>query len=528
MALRYFRSWSITARLVTIATVPAIVMGGAVTAALYVGGIAEVTADLQERGRLASAMLVEASRYGLVSGNTAALQATMGSMLRNTPGVAAVEILSPDHRLLVSAGEPDASTSLPAFELEVAPGVPDINLFDQSGGGPHVSAAPSTEPHFRTGQIVGYVRVTMSPVPLIEAKRERLALGAMIVLVATLVSVAGGIVFAQVLLRTPLRSVTDALQGLRSGAYQVELDMSTHGEMGELNRTIVEVARTLGVTYAELERQVELRTAELQQALEERRRLIASGNAVLEEERERIAREIHDHLNAELIVLRMEINNATDLASRLAEPEAQARFEDIFTRINKTTKRLYTTARRIVKQLRPEVIDTLGLEGAVREMVRNYDMLHPGCSFSLEVGDHFPPLRGQQAITAYRMVQEALSNVVKHARATSAAVRLLHLPGGTPTIRIVVADNGLGFHPKADSAGVGIIGMRERAAASGGTMTIQSPGSKARPGTTITIQLPLEPVGDGSPRLGESIALSQPDDRSGNSSASNAAGGSSE
>lgn len=491
MALRDFRTWSITARLVTIATVPTIVMGAAVTLALYVAGSAEVAAELQDRGRLTSAMLVEASRYALISGNTASLDGTLLSMLRTTPGVAAVQVLNAQRQVLANAGQAAVSPPLPAFELEVVPAVPDINMFDQAGGAPHVST-PGGSAQLREGVVVGYVRVTMSPVPLMEAKRTRLALGVVIVLLATLISVLGGLLIARPLLRTPLRRITNALLSLRSGTYKLELDTTMAGEVGQLNATLVGVAQTLGIAHAQLEDQVAHRTAELQQALEERRRLIANGNALLEEERERIAREIHDHLNAELIVLRMEIHNAAALADSGATPDTQPAFAAIFERLNGTTKRLYETARRIVKELRPEVIDTLGLAGAVREMVNTYDALHPECGFELEVSDTFPTLRGRQAITVYRLIQEALSNVVKHAKATRAWVRLLHEPRGEEMLRLIVSDNGIGFHLTADNAGVGIVGMRERTAASHGTMTIQTATREGRTGTIIDIRIPLQ------------------------------------
>lgn len=491
MALRDFRTWSITARLVTIATVPTIVMGAAVTTALYMAGSAEVAAELQDRGRLTSAMLVEASRYALISGNTTSLDGTLLSMLRTTPGVAAVQVLNAQRRVLASAGQTVVSPELPAFELEVASAVPDINLFDQTGGAPHVST-PGGTAHLRGGVIVGYVRVTMSPAPLMEAKSARLALGVVIVLLATFISVLGGVLIAQPLLRAPLRRITNALLSLRNGTYQLELDTTMPGEVGQLNMTLVGVAQTLGIAHARLEDRVARRTAELQQALEERRRLIANGNALLEEERERIAREIHDHLNAELIVLRMEIHNAAALAGSGATPDSQPALAAIFDRLNDTTKRLYETARRIVKELRPEVIDTLGLAGAIREMVHTYDALHPNCGFALEVSDTFPNLRGRQAITGYRLVQEALSNVVKHSQATRAWVRLLHDPRGQEMLRLTISDNGVGFHLTADNAGVGIIGMRERTAASHGTMTIQTATREGRTGTVIEIRIPLQ------------------------------------
>ena len=144
-------------------------------------------------------------------------------------------------------------------------------------------------------------------------------------------------------------------------------------------------------------------------------------------------------------------------------------------------------ARRLVWRLRPEVLDMLGLHGAVEEMIRHYDASHPECHFQFHSDGDFSGLESELAISAYRIVQEALSNVLKHAGATHAQV-VMTLSEQDDTLHIEIADDGAGFHTASASSGIGIIGMRERVYALGGTIDFSSEPDK---GTVIGIALPI-------------------------------------
>lgn len=127
----------------------------------------------------------------------------------------------------------------------------------------------------------------------------------------------------------------------------------------------------------------------------------------------------------------------------------------------------------------------LGLHGAVEEMLRHYDS-GSGCSFTFHSEGDFSRLGHDLAISAYRIVQEALSNVMKHAGADHAQVSLV-LAGDA--LHIAVADDGAGFDPVQASEGIGIIGMRERVHALNGTLRLHAaPGA----GTEVAITLPLD------------------------------------
>ena len=492
------RTWGITARLVLVATVPALLMFMAVTIALYIAGQEEVAQAVREHGELIVSALAETSQYGVVSGNTAELGRSARKLMRTDPGIASIEITDADRKPLVSVGSPRLPNAV-SFEKPIASEVPDIDLFERSE--PHASLSPETETRFRTGPTSGYVRVVMSPAPVLAEKRRRIFLAAAVVLWAAVISTAIGLSLAQ-RLRAPLGAVMAALREIRQGRFDVSLHRWASGELGELQEAIAEMAKGLSVKREELESQVASRTQELQHAVEqtaaadaEKRRLIARSNTLLEEERQRIAIEIHDHMNASLIVLKMKAQHIEHVATL---PCDRANTQDIARtarKITETTDSLYVAARNIVKQLRPEVIDTLGLKGALEEMIRDYDHLHPDCHFSLSAINYFPDLRGELAITAYRLIQEALTNVVKHSQATLATVKL-EKHDAFPVVLITVKDNGKGFDTQTRRSGsLGLVGMRERVSAIGGLMEIDSSTNK---GTTIVFTLPILPPAEAA------------------------------
>src|SRR5206468_240621 len=180
-----------------------------------------------------------------------------------------------------------------------------------------------------------------------------------------------------------------------------------------------------------LENKVVARTQELEAARDdaikivaENRRLIQQIHSAVEGERRNIAVEMHDHLNSELIVSRLAAQRILDLTESELSDEA---IQEIRGRANVIMERsasLYEMARGIVRRLRPETIDTLGLKDAIEEMVQRFDAVNSNCRFDFWSSDEVSRMKGEVAITTYRLVQEAMSNIVKHAGATKASVRL--------------------------------------------------------------------------------------------------------
>jgi two-component system, NarL family, sensor histidine kinase UhpB len=214
----------------------------------------------------------------------------------------------------------------------------------------------------------------------------------------------------------------------------------------------------------------------------EKRRLLQRVTTAVEDERKAIALEIHDELNATLIAIRLEAQQIDGLAQRGGE-DATQKIRDKAQAITQLALGLYNSGRSLVRRLRPEMLDMLGLQGALEEMLRQTGSSHPACRFTLRTEGDFSGIDGAAAISAYRIVQEALSNIVKHARAGAASVAVMRR---ADALHIEVADDGVGFDPARTADGVGLAGMRERVQALGGSFAMDCAS-----GTRIAITLPV-------------------------------------
>lgn len=220
--------------------------------------------------------------------------------------------------------------------------------------------------------------------------------------------------------------------------------------------------------------------AALAESREALRRLSASVVEAREEERRRIARELHDELGQRLTALKMEL-----AALRGAAPAARdAQIENMLGMVDETL----ASVRRISTDLRPMMLDDLGLHAALEWLARDAAR-RLGIEVTLQLDEHEPALDDRVATAAFRMVQEALTNVARHARASDVQIGL-HQAGGA--LQISVRDNGVGYPDDAlrREGSMGLIGMRERAALLGGHAELSNPPGG---GALLRVQLPLAP-----------------------------------
>jgi PAS domain S-box-containing protein len=245
-------------------------------------------------------------------------------------------------------------------------------------------------------------------------------------------------------------------------------------------------------------------SAELRYSEEARVQLLRRLVIAQEEERRRIARDLHDHLGQQLTSLRLKLE-----AVRNATAD-QPTVQTTLTQADALLLQLDRDIDFLAWELRPAALDDLGLKAVLENYVRDWSR-HSGvpARFHAEgVGDeHIAP---EIEATLYRIAQEALNNVAKHAHARSVGV-VLERRGRT--ISLVVEDDGIGFAAStASTKMIGVVGMRERAAVVGGALFIEP---TAGGGTTVLARVPLFPM-DTSARLapdsaglGESTSSSQ-------------------
>lgn len=225
----------------------------------------------------------------------------------------------------------------------------------------------------------------------------------------------------------------------------------------------------------------------LRDSRQQLRALAARLQTVREEETGRIARDLHDELGQLLTGLKMDLRW---LETRIGELPAGGGANALLDRVVEASEladRTLTTVQRIAADLRPTTLDQLGLGAALQHEARRFQA-RTGVACQVLGADGLPELPGEVATALYRIAQEALTNVARHARATRVALTL-GVAAGTATLTVEDDGHGLGeVGPQA----LGLLGMQERATMLGGSVEV---GPHAGSGTAVAARIPLAPPG---------------------------------
>ena len=301
----------------------------------------------------------------------------------------------------------------------------------------------------------------------------------------------------------PCRIDTEVFWRRDGSAFAVEYSSHPIVDQGEVRGAVItfvditerkRAADALQRAKDELEQRVSERTLALETALTQLRELAARSESVREDERTRIAREVHDELGSLLVALKMDVNWLDKrLSQQQQRPLADA--EDMRQRMRckcQNMSRLIENAvdnvGRIITDLRPSILDHQGLWAALEWQAHEF-----AASAELVLdwhldAEHLPELPERQAMAVFRIFQEMLSNVGRHARASALAVDISCDDG---ELRVAVRDNGVGAALATFEAAnaYGVMGMRERARHWGGRLGVHSaPGA----GTTLVLNLQLK------------------------------------
>ncbi|MEW1840561.1 GAF domain-containing sensor histidine kinase [Nonomuraea angiospora] len=193
------------------------------------------------------------------------------------------------------------------------------------------------------------------------------------------------------------------------------------------------------------------------------------------EERNRVARELHDAVTQKLFSLRLTAQAASAMLDRAPE-KAAAELE----RVQRLAGEALSELRAVIVELRPAELDRHGLAETLRKHVRLLDRLHPSL-VTFECVE-LPAVDPAVEVAVLRVAQEALHNALRHAQAASVSVRLAFADG---KLVLIVRDDGNGFE-QADSRGLGLVSMRDRAESVGGVMTVESAHGS---GTTVRVEV---------------------------------------
>ena len=269
----------------------------------------------------------------------------------------------------------------------------------------------------------------------------------------------------------PLEALSQAMSRIESGSYSVYVEPGGAPELAAICTKMNHLAETLG------------------EAVEEKRRLAERAVSLQDREREEIARELHDEFGPYLFALRVHAGALMRFAKAgLSDADGVRKHGSaILEQVND----LQQFTRRILERLRPVGLAELGLREALGALLRLWNESHPEVEIETTISRFLGETGETADLTIYRIVQEALTNVFRHASATAVNVSIepAERPTGVQGTRdyalVRVRDNGCGLKP-GEKFGFGLTGMRERILALGGTLTVASSDS----GVTIEAMVP--------------------------------------
>jgi signal transduction histidine kinase len=275
-----------------------------------------------------------------------------------------------------------------------------------------------------------------------------------------------------------------ASRRLIAGDFRARIGrIGAHDEIGHLAGVFDEMAESLQMR---IEREEQVMTS-LKHSREQLRRLTAYQNDVREEERIRIAREIHDQLGQSLTILKMDLawlrKHMPAGDSALSE-----KMEAMIRLIAESMEKLHA----VTAELRPVILDDFGLAAAIEWQGERFSQRSGiGCQF--QNNGYEPDLPKDQATALFRIFQELLTNIIRHAGADEVVVRLEEKNG---ELRLQVVDNGRGITEDEINSpyAFGLLGIRERLYPLGGRVDFEG---RPEQGTRVTIHLPLHQKGDG-------------------------------
>jgi two-component system sensor histidine kinase UhpB len=276
----------------------------------------------------------------------------------------------------------------------------------------------------------------------------------------------------------PFSTIVRGLEQMRAGDYHTRLPTLPGEEAGSMAQAFNRMAQAIEENMNARQEALEARSN-----LEENRELTQFIQSRLEEERRDIARELHDEMGQAVTAIK-----SMGLSIARRDAQCDPRSAEAAQLIVDTANHLYDVMHSIIPRLRPLALDNLGLQDALEDLVSEWRRHHPDIQFELWLhglpespGDSFK-------LAAYRIVQEAVTNALKHAHAGSIRISLT---GNERTLAIAVEDDGRGLEDgwSAKRGHHGVRGMRERAQALGGELELYP---RDGGGTRVCARLPLD------------------------------------
>lgn len=328
------------------------------------------------------------------------------------------------------------------------------------------STGSSTIEGFAVVPITGWGLVIGEPWDQVVGPVQEGLVPVAVILLIGLIVVASAVSLAVQRVTDPIQNLVIQTQQVAAGDYDAQVSLGRIKEIRELGEAFNAMVQQIGRYRAGM------------------RQYVADITNTQEEERKRIARELHDDTVQSLIAIGQRVELIKSLADN--PDEVRSRLTDLRAIVNKTI----VSVRQFSRDLRPLALEDLGLVAAMQYLVSQLEQSEEGITVNLVIEGEMNDLPSDMEIAVYRMMQESLNNIRKHAHATQVNVLAKFTPR---QVRLTIQDNGQGFKmPEtvtdlATQGSFGVMGLHERAQLFGGTLTITSqPGN----GTIVEIVLP--------------------------------------
>jgi len=324
---------------------------------------------------------------------------------------------------------------------------------------------------------IGFVRVGISEISTQHLLDRNMSEFFITTFLVCLLAVIGATRLAYVIIY-PLRSLTNAAQQIQLGNFSVQAEIKEEDEVGHLATVFNEMVNSLQEKDFENNRLLkELRAKEAM-----RTDLMNKLFTVQEEERKRISRELHDETSQSLASL---LAYMKVLLSKLKDDKQK----ELLLGARDVAINVLDGIRKMAVELRPPVLDDLGLIAAMDKYINHFSTQHQ-INTKFSAPDDKLIIENEISLTLYRILQESLTNISKHAAASYVNIKLIKT---TSTIILIISDNGLGLKPgdlevARQNNRLGVYGMKERVELLGGTFNLHSISSS---GTNITVTLPI-------------------------------------
>ncbi len=343
--------------------------------------------------------------------------------------------------------------------------------------------------HSSETKILGAIEIGLNRSPIEDQIKDQMLLMALI----------GGLTFLAVggalalMLRSavvsPLLKLAASARQIARGDFSARAEVEREDEVGMVARTFNEMAvqveqhaHALENSKRELEERVQKRTRQVQEMAAVRGQLLERLISAQEEERRRVARELHDEAGQALSAIMMDLARAIEVL-----PGEAAEAKEKLSQSRSLAAQTLADLRKLIYDLRPEVLDQLGLVPALRSYIKSHleaENIQVQLNF-LGLKDRLSP---QVEITLFRVIQEAITNIVRHSGALKVNIQVM---AKNSVVTTTIEDNGRGFDVEAALQAPeswGLRGIRERVAIVGGKLSIESEVGK---GTCLQFQIPL-------------------------------------